>query len=238
MSKPFQTMIQKIATARCEPELLSRFMDAAGEVFGAQHWSIALRDENGALSQINLKGLPDSFIDYYTQYGIEIDPLRAYVLEYHAPVHEQILFTEESWKRSDLYVDGCGKQYDHEHAMTGAIVGAGKLMGLINFSRPGGTPAFNAQDLTHISAVSAHLSATLAMLKIQSPYPLPQLTQREQQIAELVARGLTNAAIGSELWITQNTVKQSLKRIFRKLDISARTELVAKISRLEITGSL
>ena len=235
MSNPFQTMIQKISTARHESELRSRFMDTAGEVFGAQHWSIALRDETGALSQVDLQGLPDSFIDYYTQYGIEIDPLRAYVLEYHAPVHEQILFTEESWKHSDLYTHGCGQQYDHEHAMTGAIVGNGKLMGLINFARPSGTPAFNTQDLTHLSAVSAHLSATLAMLKMQSPNLLPQLTPRERQIAELVAKGLTNAAIGSQLWITQNTVKQSLKRIFRKLDISARTELVAKISRLEGT---
>jgi DNA-binding CsgD family transcriptional regulator len=54
-----------------------------------------------------------------------------------------------------------------------------------------------------------------------------RLTPREIQIAQLVAQGLTNAAIGAELWITQNAVKQALKRMFRKLDVSARTELVA-----------
>jgi ATP/maltotriose-dependent transcriptional regulator MalT len=46
-------------------------------------------------------------------------------------------------------------------------------------------------------------------------------------IDQLVAQGLTNAAIGAQLWISQNAVKQALKRMFRKLDVSARTELVA-----------
>lgn len=40
---------------------------------------------------------------------------------------------------------------------------------------------------------------------------------------------MTNAEIGAELWITQNSVKQALKRMFRKLDVSARTEMVAKL---------
>jgi DNA-binding CsgD family transcriptional regulator len=31
------------------------------------------------------------------------------------------------------------------------------------------------------------------------------------------------------LWITQNSVKQALKRMFRKLEVSARTEMVAKL---------
>jgi hypothetical protein len=35
--------------------------------------------------------------------------------------------------------------------------------------------------------------------------------------------------IGAELWITQNSVKQALKRMFRKLEVSARTEMVAKL---------
>jgi DNA-binding CsgD family transcriptional regulator len=72
--------------------------------------------------------------------------------------------------------------------------------------------------------------ATLRQLSLVLPNSLSQrLTPREIQIAQLVAQGLTNAAIGAELWITQNAVKQALKRMFRKLDISARTELVARL---------
>jgi DNA-binding CsgD family transcriptional regulator len=53
------------------------------------------------------------------------------------------------------------------------------------------------------------------------------LTARELQIVELVALGHTNAEIGTELWITENSVKQALKRMFRKLDVSSRAEMVA-----------
>jgi DNA-binding CsgD family transcriptional regulator len=58
---------------------------------------------------------------------------------------------------------------------------------------------------------------------------LYSLTPREIQIAELVARGLTNKEIGTQLWITQNSVKQALKRMFRKLEVSSRTEMVSKL---------
>jgi DNA-binding CsgD family transcriptional regulator len=57
-----------------------------------------------------------------------------------------------------------------------------------------------------------------------------RLTPREIQIAELVAQGLTNAQIGATLWITENSVKQALKRMFRKLEVSSRAQMVAQLS--------
>ena len=46
----------------------------------------------------------------------------------------------------------------------------------------------------------------------------------------MVALGKTNAEVGSELWITENSVKQALKRMFRKLEVSSRAEMVAKLA--------
>lgn len=62
-----------------------------------------------------------------------------------------------------------------------------------------------------------------------SPAVQQRLAARELQIAELVATGLTNKAISQQLWITENTVKQALKKIFRKLNVNNRTALVAKL---------
>jgi DNA-binding CsgD family transcriptional regulator len=53
----------------------------------------------------------------------------------------------------------------------------------------------------------------------------------------LVALGRTNAEIGSELWIAENSVKQALKRMFRKLKVSSRAEMVAQISTTQIYSS-
>jgi DNA-binding NarL/FixJ family response regulator len=50
------------------------------------------------------------------------------------------------------------------------------------------------------------------------------LTERELVILKAVARGLSNAQIGKELWVTEQTVKFHLTNIYRKLDIANRTE--------------
>jgi DNA-binding CsgD family transcriptional regulator len=64
----------------------------------------------------------------------------------------------------------------------------------------------------------------------QRSFSTNRLTPRELQIANLVALGRTNAEIGNELWITENSVKQALKRMFRKLEVSSRTEMVAQLA--------
>jgi DNA-binding NarL/FixJ family response regulator len=50
------------------------------------------------------------------------------------------------------------------------------------------------------------------------------LTDRELGILKAVARGLSNQAIGKELWVTEQTVKFHLTNIYRKLGVANRTE--------------
>ncbi len=51
------------------------------------------------------------------------------------------------------------------------------------------------------------------------------LTHREQEIAKLVARGLTNRQIASELFISDRTVATHLGRVFKKLKVHAREQI-------------
>ena len=53
----------------------------------------------------------------------------------------------------------------------------------------------------------------------------PKLSDRELEIARLIAEGMSNREIGNRLYITQNTVKTMLKRIFEKLEINSRSML-------------
>ena len=50
------------------------------------------------------------------------------------------------------------------------------------------------------------------------------LTDRETAILSALARGLSNEAIGKELWVAEQTVKFHLTNIYRKLEVSNRTE--------------
>lgn len=94
----------------------------------------------------------------------------------------------------------------------------------------------------HLSALCLHLSATLAKLQAQAiqfdSLDCDRLTNRELQIASLVATGLTNAEIGAKIWITEHSVKQALKRIFRKLLVTNPTQMVAKLHNISRSTNL
>lgn len=53
------------------------------------------------------------------------------------------------------------------------------------------------------------------------------LSQREWEVLEQVARGKTNAEIAAALYVSENTVRFHLKNIFEKLHVSNRTEAAA-----------
>lgn len=232
MAKSLHTLIKALATANDERSLRLRFMDRVGEYFDVQRWGIHLLDAQSRLVEFEIQGLPDVFVERYEEVGRAVDPVLRYVIERHAPAHEQLILTLEGWKQSELY-QYCCSHYDHEHIMTGPIVGGGRLIGTVHFARVSNTPAFDAEALTDLSAICTHLSASFAILRAKpdrfNSLNAHRLTKRELQIVELVAQGLTNAEIGAKLWITQNSVKQALKRMFLKLNVSSRVEMVAQL---------
>ena len=156
--------------------------------------------------------------------SIEHNPVARYLTERHAPVHEGLVTSPKVWKMI------CPRP-DHWHVMAGPIVVRGQLVGAVGCTRDRSMPAFDTQNLADLSGICLHLSIWAATTRSSPQSGKNQLlTARELQIVELVALGRTNAEIGTELWITENSVKQALKRMFRKLEVSSRAEMVAQRS--------
>lgn len=65
-----------------------------------------------------------------------------------------------------------------------------------------------------------------------APAPLGALSERERQIMVWVAMGKTNPEIGCILSISEFTVKNHMKSIFNKLDVTNRAQAVAKLTRI------
>jgi len=63
------------------------------------------------------------------------------------------------------------------------------------------------------------------MIKENSTQGKAALTERENEIANLAAQGLSNKEIGKRLYISENTVKTQLKSVFKKLNINSRALL-------------
>jgi DNA-binding NarL/FixJ family response regulator len=58
--------------------------------------------------------------------------------------------------------------------------------------------------------------------------PRERLTEREAEVLRLVVKGLHNQEIATKLFITPATVKYHVQRLFAKLGVASRTELVAE----------
>jgi len=87
------------------------------------------------------------------------------------------------------------------------------------------------RGLTHADAVALAFSDGLpepgrAAPPARSGEPTA-LTPREQEIAELLARGLSNRAVADELVIAPATVARHVANIFAKLDVSSRAQVAA-----------
>ena len=55
------------------------------------------------------------------------------------------------------------------------------------------------------------------------------LSEREQQVTRLIARGFGTADIAGELFLSPHTVRDHVKAVFNKVEVSSRGELVAKL---------
>jgi DNA-binding NarL/FixJ family response regulator len=58
--------------------------------------------------------------------------------------------------------------------------------------------------------------------------PFPELTDRELEVVELVARGLANGEVARRLFLSEKTIRNSVSTIFGKLAVSSRAELIAR----------
>jgi DNA-binding NarL/FixJ family response regulator len=77
------------------------------------------------------------------------------------------------------------------------------------------------------AAEAANLLRELGVSRGSSPRTRQPLTQREAEIATLIAHGLTNREIASRLVISAKTVEHHVSHILNKLDVTSRAEVAA-----------
>jgi DNA-binding NarL/FixJ family response regulator len=62
----------------------------------------------------------------------------------------------------------------------------------------------------------------------RGPEPFPDLTEREREVLELIARGLANAEIARRLTVAPKTVRNHVSNIFNKLQVVDRSQAIVR----------
>lgn len=81
------------------------------------------------------------------------------------------------------------------------------------------SPSMASKLLTEFTALAKKADEKQAV-------PTPRLTERELEVLKLVAQGMSNREIASELYISENTVKNHVRNILEKLHLHSRMEAV------------
>ena len=89
-------------------------------------------------------------------------------------------------------------------------------------------------ELAFSEDIAQQVLSAMAGATKEEPSSIRRLSERERQIAALVARGMKNKDIAQELSISENTVKRHLQSIFNKTGARDRLEL-AVIALTELT---
>jgi DNA-binding NarL/FixJ family response regulator len=77
-------------------------------------------------------------------------------------------------------------------------------------------------------AVASRVLAFFASTRPVAPQIFPSLTEREQDILHLLARGKSNTAIAAELGLSVKTIANNVSNIFAKLQVADRSEAIVR----------
>ena len=87
-----------------------------------------------------------------------------------------------------------------------------------------------------IGRLQQQAAAIIYALSERTPHDLSPLTTREAEVADLVAKGLTNKQIADSLTIAERTAEGHVEHIFNKLGFTCRTQIAAWVLTLAGAG--
>ncbi len=85
--------------------------------------------------------------------------------------------------------------------------------------------------------IARRLMSFFSAPKLAAPAEdFPELTAREREVLDLIARGRSNQEIASELYLSPKTVRNHISNIFTKLQVADRTQAIIRAREAGLGG--
>jgi len=98
------------------------------------------------------------------------------------------------------------------------------------------SPNYVAQLLSAFppELVPAVVKTHVTSASLPASYLVDPISERELEVLQLVAAGLSNDEIAKKLYLATSTVKRHINNIYAKLDVHSRTQAVARGKELRL----
>jgi DNA-binding CsgD family transcriptional regulator len=224
--------LPKLARCQKASDVNGVMMDAIKASFGCHFGAALFHNESHVVTDRVFYGIRHSDIQDYVDHWRPQGHLFHAVMARAVPLHNWQVYREDQWQRHPIWTHYL-RHLQIYHCMVVPLFGPqGRLVGMLHLGRRSGEPRFDTPELELASALSGFSSTTLSRVArtgfVDDHVP-DRLAPRELQVARLAAAGRNNVEIAQEIGIARETVKQTLGRVYRKLDVSGRAQMAATL---------
>lgn len=220
--------------------LASKFMQSFQNIVQFDQASFFLYEKSKGYYCPASINIPDKYLNEYREYYYKVDEVtkklssqKSYRYSDILPINKMMeseTYIDHFKPMGAFYTQGINLFYKEEH------------MGIVTLFREKSNRNFTKDEQFLIEIFHPHLVNKLVEMKskIVSPCPLKdvsrlltnefKLTQREIEIVKLILEGKTNKEISDSSYIQLYTVKTHIKNIFRKLNISNRSQIMRALT--------
>ena len=230
--RPF---IARAAACRTANELAACAVDFIPSIFGTNACGVLLADAFGRTADAAILGMPDPAFETYETIWRPHDRVFLRVLERHVGVARRQEWSDAEWRRDAIYANFARRMDLFDYMSTPIFGSGGHLLGVTNFCRPERHRPFGSTDLHLATAMAGYLSAAFVRVgadRWSHANRSVALSRREREVALLAANGLSNPAIAASLQVARETVKQTLRRVYVKLEVNGRAQMAARLAEL------
>jgi DNA-binding CsgD family transcriptional regulator/predicted ATPase len=222
-------LVERLVDAEPDPELMELVGDAAGRpllvtaLVSGMLAERTVRAGSGAVHRLASHEPPAQLVRTVQRHLDELSPLSRALVTVAASLGETFTLDDVAEVLGALPARLLGPL--DEAVRHGILVGRGRSP--LTFA----SELFRRtiSDEVPETVTSALLSTLTGHLPAPIETPLPELNDVEREIVHMVGRGMTNVQIASRLVKSEHTVNYHLQKIFRRLDVHSRAELIGRL---------
>lgn len=232
MDLAIQGLLPKLARCKTVQEVGSLGIDCARQAYGCHVVCMIFLDERLQIRERVIHGLRETDFEEWDRDWRDLDKVFPVAVAQAMPVHRGQFYRDDQW-HALTEIENYGRRLRIEHYLAAPLFGSrGRLAGMVTICRPPQTRTFDARALALASVFGGFLSATLARVS-ESLEPEGEayyrLSPRELQVARLAASGRNNIQIALQLGLARETIKQTLRRVYTKMEVNGRAPMAAKL---------